>query len=93
MFRVIKQFPHCDPKVIHKPGDCTYCDQRSEWQELREAWGINFTGGTDPVKLTCPSELVRDVRSVHSWHGNRPTNVPVETSDRSLFDHVKRDDS
>lgn len=41
---MISQFPHCDPRVLHRPGDCTYCDRRPQWQELREAWGIAFTG-------------------------------------------------
>lgn len=38
------QFPHCDTRVLHAPGECEYCDRRSEWQELREAWGIAYTG-------------------------------------------------
>ncbi len=39
----IGQFPHCDSRILHK-GDCQYCDAHPEWQELREAWGIAFTG-------------------------------------------------
>jgi hypothetical protein len=40
----IGQFPHCDQRVLHAPGECEYCDQRPDWQALREAWGIAFTG-------------------------------------------------
>lgn len=40
----IAQFPHCDSRILHAPGECEFCDRRSEWQELREAWGIAFTG-------------------------------------------------
>lgn len=40
--RVIRQFPHCDQKVLHAPGECQYCDERPEWQELREAWALLF---------------------------------------------------
>jgi hypothetical protein len=40
----IKQFPHCDQRVLHEPGECEYCDKHPAWQELREAWGIAFTG-------------------------------------------------
>lgn len=38
------QFPHCDQRILHKPGDCEFCDMRPEWQALRKAWGIAFTG-------------------------------------------------
>lgn len=38
------QFPHCDARVLHAPGECEYCDRHADWQELRQAWGIAFTG-------------------------------------------------
>lgn len=41
---MIAQFPHCDSRVLHGPGECRYCDSHPEWQELRQAWGIAFTG-------------------------------------------------
>jgi hypothetical protein len=41
----ITQFPHCDPRILHGPHDrCEYCDRHPEWQALRQAWGIAFTG-------------------------------------------------
>jgi len=40
----IGQFPHCDQRVLHALGECEYCDRHPEWQALREAWGIAFTG-------------------------------------------------
>ncbi len=40
---MIAQF-HCDARVLHAPGECQYCDLHPEWQELRKAWGIAFTG-------------------------------------------------
>jgi hypothetical protein len=40
----IAQFPHCDSRILHAPSECEYCDRHPEWQELREAWGIAFTG-------------------------------------------------
>jgi hypothetical protein len=43
--------PHCDSRVLHAPGECEYCDQRKEWQELRQAWGIAFTGHTPKASL------------------------------------------
>jgi hypothetical protein len=39
------QFPHCDQRILHGPVDgCEFCDAHPEWQELRRAWGIAFTG-------------------------------------------------
>lgn len=49
----IAQFPHCDSRVLHAPGECRYCDAHPEWQELRKAWGIAFTGKT-PVGIARP---------------------------------------
>lgn len=43
------RYPHCDPRILHKPGECEYCDKSPEWQELRKAWGIAFTGH-DPAR-------------------------------------------
>jgi hypothetical protein len=41
----IAQFPHCDSRILHAPEDgCEYCNACPEWQELRKAWGIAFTG-------------------------------------------------
>lgn len=41
---MIPRFPHCDPRVLHPRSVCQYCDAHPEWQELREAWGVAFTG-------------------------------------------------
>jgi hypothetical protein len=46
----IKQFPHCDAKVLHAPSDgCVYCNAHAEWQELRKYWGIAYTGHSNDV--------------------------------------------
>lgn len=49
------QFPHCDTRVLHAPRECPYCDELPEWQQLRIAWGIAFTGhdpaGEEPFCL------------------------------------------
>lgn len=37
-------YPHCDSRVLHEPSECEYCDGHPEWQALRKAWGIAFTG-------------------------------------------------
>ena len=41
------QFPHCDQRILHAPGECEYCDRHADWQALRDAWGIAFTGYTE----------------------------------------------
>ena len=71
----IKQFPHCDSSVLHAPSICQYCDAHEDWQELREVWGINFTGENDPNKIPCPSTRRRSLNAVHTWPGNRPRPV------------------
>jgi hypothetical protein len=85
------RYPHCDARVLHAPGDCTYCDEHPDWQELRETWGINFTGGRDPNKQPCPAERDRHVKSIHTWPGNRPTNVEVEVGGPTIYDHLKEE--
>ena len=83
---LITQFPHCDQKVLHAPGECEYCDAHPEWQELREAWGIAYTGHsyeiidekdwegnpTQRILVPCPSELERPLEVINKWHGNVP---------------------
>jgi hypothetical protein len=36
--------PHCDARILHKPGECWACDLYPDWQALRMKWGIAFTG-------------------------------------------------
>lgn len=69
----IHQFPHCDQRILHAPGECAYCDDHEEWQALRQAWGIAFTGWTPEGKeLPCPADYVRG--DFHKqWYGNRAT--------------------
>jgi len=74
----ITQFPHCDQRVLHAPGECEYCDAHPDWQELREAWCINFTGNhitNDTYNrkyLPCPSEVARPLDLINQWDGNVP---------------------
>jgi hypothetical protein len=82
----IRQFPHCDQKVLHKPGECEYCDAHPDWQELREAWGIAFSGHSNEVikykdwegntvektLIPCPSEWDRPIDIINCWYGNVP---------------------
>jgi hypothetical protein len=66
-------FPHCDQRILHQPGECSYCDQYAEWQELRTMWGIAFTGHPETGVIPDPADTARppDSPSDHrQWGGN-----------------------
>lgn len=66
-------FPHCDERVLHKPGNCQYCDMYPEAQQKRVDERVNFTGHTDADKRLCPADIARGIGNAHMWHGNRPS--------------------
>jgi len=66
----MRQFPHCDPRILHAPGECQFCDE-SGLQEIRKTWGINFTNHDDGDRLPCPADVYRDPKLRDRWHGNR----------------------
>lgn len=69
----IPQFPHCDQRILHAPGECRYCDRYKDWQALRVAWGIVFTGWTpEGTELPCPADHTRG-NSHRTWIGNVAT--------------------
>lgn len=59
---LIRQFPHCDQRILHAPGECQYCDMHPEWQELRQAWGIAFTGSQQSLMLVANREVQQCTR-------------------------------
>lgn len=67
----IDQFPHCDQRILHAPTECKYCDKHRDWQELRTAWGIAFTGYEPEGKeLPCPADHARGSNHTR-WGGNQ----------------------
>ena len=72
----IKQFPHCDQRILHAPGECVYCDKHPEWQQLRQVWGITFTGyePESEKETLCPAMKARP-EAYNKWSGNvaKPT--------------------
>lgn len=75
-------FPHCDDAVLHAPGECEYCDARPEWQILRYAWGIAYTGHWPTGnQRSCLSDATRGMAGAHVWPGNRP--VPPKATDKA----------
>jgi len=76
-------FPHCEPRVLHAPGECKFCDLHPDWQELRKTWGISFTGHSheDITKISCPAESARGMHSINAWGGNRPVEEGEDVPD------------
>lgn len=74
-------FPHCDQRILHAPGECEYCDEHTDWQKLRQVWGIAFTGHAPDgvwIKMPCPADASRPAgaRNDHRrWGGNKPTKA------------------
>lgn len=66
--------PHCDEWVLHAPGECIHCDKYPKRQELRNTYGINFTGDTTepPRPWACPAEMARPLEKIELWYGNVP---------------------
>lgn len=68
----IKIFPHCDPRILHAPGECEFCDKHSDWQALRQIWGITFTGYEPEGKeLPDPATHIRGFDNANAWCGNK----------------------
>src|ERR1700686_5507339 len=70
----ITQFPHCDPRILHAPTECSFCDEHSDWQFLRFQWGIAFTGWEPTEKeLPDPATYARGYANANAWGGNKAT--------------------
>jgi hypothetical protein len=84
-------FPHCDPRILHKPGECQFCDKQPEWQSLRRAWGVNFTGHHDGMNeygmafVSCPSEVIRPLERINQWDGNVPYKADTINTEAPMF--------
>ena len=78
--KCIAQFPHCDQRILHAPGECKFCDEHSEWQALRIAWDIAFTNyEPEGTELPCPANYARGDKC-SLWFGNaaKPKSRQVE---------------
>ena len=70
------QFPHCDQRILHAPRECELCDRHPDWQALRLAWGIAFTGYEPEEKeLPCPADHARGDNH-KLWFGNIAKPAP-----------------
>jgi hypothetical protein len=66
------KYPHCDMYVLHKPGQCEYCDLYPQRHVDRITAGINFTGEKVPGFAPCPAEVRRELSTINMWYGNIP---------------------
>ncbi len=65
-----QQYPHCDQRVLHAPGECEFCDAHPQWQQLRIDWSICFTGyEPEGTELPDPATYARG-DTLNKWHGN-----------------------
>lgn len=66
----VVQFPHCDARILHAPTECQFCDAHPDWQDLRIAWGIAFTGyEPEDKELPDPATFARG-DTINKWGGN-----------------------
>ncbi len=89
------QFPHCDSRILHGPGVCEYCDRHPDWQALRGAWWIAFTG-QQPTEgqMPCPADAARPPGSSdhRRWAGNVATSeAPVNETATSKMLYGQED--
>ena len=85
----VPDFPHCDARVLHAPGLCTWCDLYPAWQAKRIEMGAAFTGdqpeGYTPL-LKDPATMYRSLESIERWEGNVP-----ETPERAAWRRAESD--
>jgi len=83
--------------VLHAPGECEICDEYAQdLQEIRAAWGINFTGHHDletengtPL-LPCPAEVERPLDIINAWSRNRAaTKESLEQTAKDVAEALK----
>lgn len=71
------QYPHCDQRILHAPGECRYCDELPDWQELRQSWCMAFSGHPpEHGQTACPADLAvlyGERGDYNRWDGNRPS--------------------
>jgi hypothetical protein len=85
-------FPHCDHRIVHKPGECVYCDEyASMLQYIRQMWNINFTNyhivetSEGTAMLPCPAEVARPLEVLNMWGGNvAKTQEMIDEQDKAM---------
>lgn len=97
----MRTYPHCDQRILHRPNACSVCDEyASDLQEVRQAWGIAFTG-EEPRKrdgrdvwtdeLPCPADANRPNGNYNLWGGNTPKKGRVVGYDAMGYEVTETD--
>lgn len=81
--------PHCDPSVLHAPGECEYCDHYEDWQNYRITARINFSGHSNPDLAPCPSVAFRPEEVIDRWGGNRAN--PSDECVQERYEAIRRE--
>jgi hypothetical protein len=85
---------HCDNRVLHSPGYCSYCDDHGEEaQRQRLRLGVSFTNQPDRGKYPCPALTSRSEESINGWGGNQPHGPGVPQEDIDHFAEIERPSS
>jgi len=97
MFRKIEPhfnyYPHKNPRILHAPGECTLCDRHPDWQELRIAWGIAFTGHKSKG-IELPDPVIHAHGNLHGKAiCNNPENSPVPYPELIFFSFTNNEDN
>lgn len=87
-----RSWPHCDDLIVHRPGDCSICDDTAEeLQTLRIRHNVNFTGESDPSKLPDPATESRDLQTMNRWPGNQRSGTfeILQPADRPVINGLQ----
>lgn len=61
--------PHCDARVLHSPGLCTFCDEAESLQDYRKRLNLKFTDELQANEPLLPGED-RTKGSAEGWSRN-----------------------
>lgn len=87
-YAVDEQYPHCDARILHAPGECEFCDRHPDWQEFRVQNKISFTGHREKGFLACPADRARKFEVHQAWGGNRPETEETKAERKKWFDKL-----
>jgi hypothetical protein len=85
--------PHCDPRVLHAPGVCRYCDdeKHDRWRKYRKTNKILFTGELPRDGWSqCPAEAARGLDVLNRWPGNEPADAFYDAARAAELEVLKK---
>jgi len=81
------QYPHCDSRILHGPGECEFCDMYPSAQAIRQRDGIAFSGHkwSAAQPIPCPADVAvanGERGDYNQWEGNVAS---MKTSGKSTW--------